>query len=235
MVAIRPTLKLSATFTAYKGDTVRWEDGRIVEGEKLWEKGKNSCVILSRARMTMLWQLFCFGETFYRDTSGMPLHRESRCAPFQYMQLGDGTENTDSWWDDLVHPLMEDGQTYGYTKFHDHNSDHCDDVNERYKEGSWRLSDAEDVKPYDEDTTCVTYWQWYNFGIEHACDSTITEWGLFTTTKHFFPCPDPDNTAYIVDARIRRYLNRNHLEPVEQFYKDTNMIIRAMVKIEMGF
>ena len=168
MVMMRPTIKLSATFEAFKGDTVIWKDGRIVDGEKLWEKGKNSCTVLSRARMTMLWQLFCFGNTFYNDTSGYEDHQDLRCKPFQYMQLGDGTENTDPWYDDLVHPLMMDGSSYGYTKYHDCKDCQAmvglDDYGEPWKEGSFRLSDFQDFAEYDEDTTVVTWWQWYHFG-----------------------------------------------------------------------
>lgn len=243
MVSLSPQMKLSCQFEAFKADTVVWDNGKIVHGEKLWTKGKNSCTILARSRMQMLWAIFCFGEGYVSDMSGKPELSKKRATPFQYMQFGDGTECLDEWYDDLVHPLIEAGQTYGGTKLHDCQGDQgtcfygdydpgvC--YREPWLKGSWRLSDFQDVVGYDatgDSTTGLIRWyQWYHFGTEHACDATVREWGLFGLSRHYGP------TVGAGYCNIRRYLNRNHLTESEQFYKGSNMIIRAMVTIEIGF
>ena len=209
LLDLRPRFKIRSMFRAYDART----------GELLWQKGKNHCVICNDARRMILWQLFGYGDGAHDH----PWHLKEwtkywAMSPFCFLGLGDSvragidTEDLDPTLCDLVSPLITKGETYAGNA----------EWGNPYAVGEWKLQDGCQVGEFNIGTQTVPIAEWFTFGTEDANDYTIREWGLFGI--------EAGNGSDVSDWR-RRFLNRNHLDPSDQFLKTSTMILRVHVQI----
>jgi len=206
MVMLPMIRKISARFRAFDART----------GKFLWEKGKNSCVLIKDARRFMLWQLMGYGEDYNRTWEhGSPRHSHGkRAQPFCQIAVGDGEENLDNTKNDLVHPIMKKGATYGSTAKN----------GEDYAPGQAQMQEAVQIQKTSD--TEISVAMFFTFGSEDCNDAWIKEWGLFCLELN-----DDEGT----DDLYRRYLNRNHLIEADWIHKTSTIRLRVVVQIELTY
>jgi len=147
-----------------------------------------------------------FTKTFAR--------KASTALPFCQIAVGDGEENLDNTLNDLVHPIMKKGATYGSTAKN----------GEDYAPGQAQMQEAVQIQKTSD--TEISVAMFFTFGSEDCNDAWIKEWGLFCLELN-----DDEGT----DDLYRRYLNRNHLVEGDWIHKTSTIRLRVVVQIELTY